>query len=204
MVFSQTRAIETLLSGLQQEFPRPPTRLNRVVGLLTRWLPKQSLTATRLRCWLDDSLRVYSRFVDDVGALERIRRETAWLISDEVPPDPDVWSGECKFVDKGLPVVVCYRQTLASRLPGSASDVAWQGSMDHFVGHLYPFFQGATNASEYDEDVACRFQHLAARHRALTDLRFRLIAWLMPLTYRLHKNIPLSNYDYGPLDSTVP
>jgi len=198
VVFFDRTAVETLLAGFQEEFPRPPTRFNRVIAALARRLPQRTLTAANLRRWFEDSVEVFSHIVEDPAVLDRIRHETAWVVSDDTPPDPDVWSGECKFAGGKLPVVVCYRQTLASRLPGSAHDIAWQGSMDHFVGHLYPFFQGAADPREYDENVACRYQHLAARHRARRDYRFRLIAWLMPLTYRLHKNIPLSNYDRAP------
>ncbi len=199
MVFSDPIAVDILLSDFYKEFPRPPKGFNRLVELLTRRLPRRDLTAKHLRHWLEDSLEVFSALIGDAETTNRIRRETAWVVSDEIPPDPDVWSGECQFADSGMPAVTCYRQTLASRLPGSAYEIAWQGSMDHFIGHLYPFFRGATDPSEYDESVACRYQHLAARYRARRDRRFRLIAWLMPLTYRLHKDIPLSNYDRGPL-----
>lgn len=197
IVFSDSDAVATLLADLYEEFPRPAKGINRVIEILTKPLPRRRLTASQLRRWLDSSLEVFASFVEDTNALDRIRRETAWIVSEDVPPDPDVWSGECKFVDANLPRVICYSETLASRLPGSAHEIAWQGSMDHFVGHLYPFFSGATDPSEYDEEVACRYQHLAARVRARRDRRFRLIAWLMPLTYRLHKDIPLSNYERG-------
>ncbi len=194
VVFSTEPAVGMLLSGFHEEFPRPATRFNRLVERLAQPLPQQELTAAKLRRWLESSLEVFSSFVDDAAALGRISHETAWIISDESPPDPDVWSGECKFADGRLPLVVCYRMTLASRLPGATHEIAWQGSMDHFVGHLYPFFRGATDPSEYDEAVACRYQHLAAQRRAQTDHRFALVARLLPLTYRLHKDIPLGNY----------
>ena len=194
VVFSAQPAIDTLLSGFHHEFPRPATRFNRVVAWLADRMPQQDLTPARLRDWLSNSLEVFSSFVEDVSALDRIREETAWIVSDDLPPDPDVWSGECKFADGRMPLVICYRKTLASRLPGAAHEIAWQGSMDHFVGHLYPFFRGATDPSEYDEDVACRYQHLAAQHRARKDRRFAVVATLMPLTYRLHKDISLSNF----------
>ncbi len=199
VVFTDPVAIAILLEDLYEEFHRPKKWFNWVVEALTKPLPRRSLTASHLQRWLESSLEVFASFVDDADALDRIRRETGWIVSDEVPPDSDVWSGECKFIGARLPRVICYRQTLASRLPGGAHEIAWQGSMDHFVGHLYPFFNGATDPSEYNEEVACRYQHLAAQVRARRDRRFRLIAWLMPLTYRLHKDIPLSNYDRGTL-----
>lgn len=195
IVFSHTEAVEQLLAGMHEEFPRPATKLNRLVAEVADRLPEHSLNGERLRGWIDNSLEVFKHLVDDHDVLERIRRETAWVITDETPPDPDVWSGECKFVDGMNPVVVCYTKTLASRLPGSAQELAWQGSVDHFVGHLYPFYRGAGAPADYDEDVACRYQHLAARHRARTDRRYAVIARLMPLTYRLHKQIPTSNYE---------
>ncbi|HEU4461986.1 MAG TPA: hypothetical protein VFR75_05290 [Solirubrobacterales bacterium] len=193
-VFDDRLAVDFLLRGTHKEFPRPATRLNRVIAFLTAWAPRQELTPAKVRLWLADSLAVFSRIVEDQGSLARIDRETAWLVTDEPPPDPDVWSGECKFANGRTPIVVCYGETLASRLPGAAFDVAWQGAIDHFVGHLYPYFAGAADESEYGEDVACRYQHLAAQLRAREDSRFRLVKWLLPVTYRLHKQIPLSNY----------
>jgi hypothetical protein len=141
---------------------------------------------------------VFSHFVEDQRPLEKIGRDTVWVLTNSTPPDPDVWSGECKFAEGGVPVVICYAETLASRLPGGAFDVAWQGAVDHFVGHLYPYFNGASDASEYDEEVACRYQHLAAQYRARSDRRYGVVARLMPLTYRLHKRIPHSNYESLP------
>jgi hypothetical protein len=194
-VFSDRDAVELLLSGTQEEFPRPATRLNRVIATLAKRLPERELTSDDLRRWLQSSLEVFAQFVADRDALNRIGLQTAWIVSDSEPPDPDVWSGECKFAGGGLPIVICYSRTLASRLPGETFDLAWQGSMDHFVGHLYPFFCGAADASEYAEDIACRYQHLAAQVRGRSDRRFRGIARLMPLTYRLHKQIPISSYE---------
>ncbi len=198
VVFTDADAIRRLLSGSQEEFPRPPAGINRVVTALSRCLPRRELSREDLHRWLSDSLDVFSHLVRTNEVLDRIERETAWAISADDPPDPDVWSGECKFAEGGLPVVICYSETMASRLPGPAFDLAWQGAMDHFVGHLYPYFQGAENPSEYDEDVACRYQHLAAQYRARDDRRFRIIAFLLPWVYRLHKRIPLSNYETLP------
>jgi hypothetical protein len=194
VVFTKGPAIDVLLAGSHKEFPRPATGLNRLLSVISRSLPRRDLTPAKLREWLADSVAVFNEIVDDARPLERISRETAWIISGEEPPDPDVWSGECKFAAGRLPMVICYNQTLASRLPGAAYDVAWQGAMDHFVGHLYPFFGGASDEDEYGEEVACRYQHLAAQSRARRDRRFRLVAFLLPITYRLHKRIPLSNF----------
>ena len=194
VVFTDAEAVHLLLSGSQEEFPRPATRVNQVITALSNRLPRRDLSREDLQNWLADSLEVFSHFVPAPEALDRITRETAWVISGDEPPDPDVWSGECKFAGGRLPVVICYSGTLASRLPGPAFDLAWQGSMDHFVGHLYPYFHGAEDPSEYDEEVACRYQHLAAQLRARKDRRFRFIAFMLPWVYRLHKRIPLSNY----------
>ncbi|HEX5929727.1 MAG TPA: hypothetical protein VFY48_10060 [Solirubrobacterales bacterium] len=194
VVYSDCTVAEALLAGMQKEFPRPPTRLNRTIAGLVERLPSRELRDEDVRRWLHSSIEVFSTFVDDPSALDRVRREVAWVISDQDPPDWDIWSGECKFIRDAVPIVICYSTTLASRLPGETFDLAWQGAMDHFVGHLYPYFHGATDPSEYDEAVACRYQHLAAQLRGRTDRRFRGIARLLPLTYRLHKEIPLSNY----------
>lgn len=194
VVFTDGAAVRCLLSGSQEEFPRPATGINRIVTAIMGRFRCQELNGEEIRGWLADSLDVFSHFVEEPAVLDRISRETAWVISNEEPPDPDVWSGECKFADGGTPVVICYRGTMASRLPGHAFHLAWQGSMDHFVGHLYPYFRGAEEASEYDEDVACRYQHLAAQQRGRRNWRFRMVARLLPWVYRLHKRIPLSNY----------
>lgn len=195
VVFLEGDSKRAFVGDRQEEFPRPATRLNRIVALAAAGLPQRRLTQADIRRWLNDSTQVFAQLVEDQRPLERLSRETAWVLSDTPPPDPDVWSGECKFADGGIPIVVCYKQTLASRLPGAAFEVAWQGAMDHFVGHLYPYFAGAAEADEYGEEVACRYQHLAAQFRARSDRRYRIIARLMPLTYRMHKHIPLSNYE---------
>ncbi len=194
VVFTDGAAVRCLLSGSQEEFPRPATGVNRLVTAVASRFRRRDLSGEEIRDWLADSLDVFSHFVEEPEVLDRICHETAWVISGEEPPDPDVWSGECKFAAGGLPVVICYRGTMASRLPGRAFDLAWRGSMDHFVGHLYPYFQGADDAGDYNEDVACRYQHLAAQQRGREDWRFRWIARLLPWVYRLHKRIPLSNY----------
>lgn len=194
VVFSDPTAVDMLLSEDYKEFRRPEKGINWLLEILTRPLRRRRLTETNVRRWLENSLEVFSALVDDHSALNRIRHETVWLVTDNDPPDDDVWSGECRFDGGEVPVVICYSQTLASRFPGIAHEIAWQGSMDHFVGHLYPYFRGADSPDDYDESVACRYQHLAAKHRARTDRRFLAVARLIPLVYKLHKDIPLSNY----------
>lgn len=175
-------------------FPRPATPINRLTAAAFRPLPAGRIRPWDIERWLENSLRVCSVLGGDRDVLKRVRSETAWVVSDDQPPDHDVWSGEVVFSPHGPPAAICYATTPASRLPRSLLELAWQGAMDHFVGHLYPYHLGVVSPREYDETVACRYQHMAAQVRGREDRRYRLIARAIPWVYRAHKGIPLTNY----------
>jgi hypothetical protein len=174
-------------------FPRA-RRFNRLVVPLAWALSRRGLDEALLRCWLNDSLDVYASFVDRADCLAKVKTETVWLVSSAQPPDRDVWSGEVEFGDDGTPLVRCFQATLASRLPRPLRDLAWQGAVDHFVGHLYGYYSDPADTRAYDEAVACHYQHLAAQVRALDDWRYRLIKHLIPFAYWAHKGIRCSTY----------
>jgi hypothetical protein len=175
-------------------FPRPATFANRMVDAASRLLPRGRITPADLERWLDSSIAVASTFADDHEALDRVRDGTTWVITDQEPPDREIWSGEVVFDADRAPAAICYATTLASRLPSTLSELAWQGAMDHFVGHLYPYHRGAESPREYDEAAACRHQHMAAQVRGARDVRYRVIARAIPWLYRAHKRIPVSSY----------
>lgn len=175
-------------------FPRPTTPANRLIAAAARRMPARRITEMDVERWLEESLRVCATFASDRDVLDRVRDATIWIISDEPAPDDDVWSGEVVFSSDGPPAAICYSTTFASRLPRTLLELAWQGAMDHFVGHLYPYHRGAKSPREYDEAAACRYQHMAARVRGRADWRFRAISRVIPWIYRAHKGIPLSNY----------
>ena len=191
----QSAAGRHLAGGREGHAPFPRRfAFNQLIAPLAGLLPVRDLKAADVRRWLDSSLAVFRDLVDDPDVLARIKTDTLWLTSSDPPPDDDVWSGECEFSEDEPPVARCYTRTIASRLPRTLFELAWQGAMDHFVGHLYPFYRGAASPAEYDESVACRYQYLAAKRRARSDRRFAIVALFIPPVYRLHKGIPLSNY----------
>ncbi|HKI86622.1 MAG TPA: hypothetical protein VKA53_07740, partial [Thermoanaerobaculia bacterium] len=193
----ETRRLWEQYSDSHESFFRPPTASNRIVHeVVERSLGRHELKALDAEAWLDGSLEIFAGFVDDPALLEQVKKGTLWFVCDSAPPDRDVWSGECRM-DKARnrpPITFLYTRSIACRLPGDVFDLGWTGALDHFVGHLYPYFQGDRDPASYDERVACRNQHLAAQVRARRDWRFRIVALLLPFIYRLHKRIALSAY----------
>jgi hypothetical protein len=193
----ETRRLWEQYSDSHESFYRPPTASNRVVHqIVERSFDRRDLKALDAEAWLDSSLKTFAGFVDDPSLLDQVKRGTLWFVCDSAPPDRDVWSGECRM-DKDRdrpPITFLYARSIACRLPGDAFDLGWAGALDHFVGHLYPYFQGDEDPVSYDEATACRNQHLAAQVRSREDWRFRIVALLLPVVYRLHKRIALSAY----------
>lgn len=193
----ETRRLWQRYSGSHRSFERPATPLNRIVDrVLGRLFRRRRLSAADAETWLDSSLAAFAEFVDDPATLAKVREGTVWFICDAAPPDRDVWSGECKLDEDRAhpPVTFLYTKSIAARLPSIAFDVGWLGALDHFVGHLYPYFRGHSDATKYDETVACRNQHMAAQVRARKDWRFRVASRLIPYIYRFHKEIELDSY----------
>ena len=193
----ETRRLWERYAGSHKSFHRPPTGLNRIVdSVFGRLFRRRPLTAKDAEAWLDSSIATFAEFVDDPAKLEEVRHGTIWFVCDSAPPDRDVWSGECKLDEERShpPVTFLYSRSIASRLPKRIFDVGWLGALDHFVGHLYPYFQGRPDPKDYGETVACRNQHLAAQVRSRGDRRFRLAALALPVVYRFHKDIELDSY----------
>lgn len=181
-----------------EAFYRPPTEENRFLDWAMKGLFRhRRLNVADAEAWLDSSLQTFAAFVDDPSALEEVRQGTIWFVCDSPPPDRNVWSGEC-WLDKGRdrpPITFLYAHSIACRLPRGVFDLGWTGALDHFVGHLYPYFQeGSDDPNAYDETAACRNQHLAAQIRSQDDPRFRFVARMLPLVYFVHKRIALSAY----------
>jgi hypothetical protein len=198
---SDEAATRELLTELEahKAFGREETLLNRVIHLVGSRLAAHDLDEAELMRWLDSAIAAFRVFACDHEALNRVQTDTIWILSADDPPDAEIWSAEFLFSASGAPVAICYSTTLANRLPRPVRDIAWQGAIDHLVGHLYPFHRSRRDPRHYDETVACRYQHLAAKARASDDWRYRVVAWLIPFVYRFHKEIPLSNY--RPLES---
>jgi len=74
-------------------------------------------------------------------------------------------------------------------LPRRAFELAAQSGVDHLLGHLYAFYEGI---GKYDEDVACRYQFLAAKAR--NGVIWQSTALTIPFIHLFHKQIPLKNY----------
>lgn len=193
----ETRRIWERYSDSHESFYRPSGRLNRVVDWsIGRFFRRRELNTEDAEAWLDSSLTTFAEFVDDSELLDEVKQGTIWFVCDSPPPDRNVWSGECKLNKERSrpPITFLYARSIACRLPGGIFDIGWRGALDHFVGHLYPYFEGHSDASSYDEEVACRNQHLAAQIRARKDRRFRIVARVLPIVYRFHKRIRLGAY----------
>lgn len=193
----ETHRLWERYSGSHESFHRPPTSLNRAVDwMIGHFFRRRELKVREAEAWLESSLATFAEFVDRPELLDEVRRGTLWFVCDSAPPDRDVWSGECRL-DKDRsrpPITFFYSRSIACRLPRGVFDVGWAGALDHFVGHLYPYFEGHSDSDSYDEVVACRNQHLAARVRARRDWRFRIAALVLPIIYRFHKRIELDAY----------
>jgi hypothetical protein len=193
----ETRRLRERYADSHKSFHRPPTRLNLVADrVVNRVFRRRRFTADEANAWLVSSLGAFAEFVDDPAALEEVRQGTIWFVCDATPPDRDVWSGECQLDDDRShpPITFLYTRSIACRMPSILFEVGWLGALDHFVGHLYPYFKGRSDPIEYDETVACRNQHLAAQVRGRRDWRFRVAAHALPVVYRFHKDIELGSY----------
>lgn len=170
-------------------FPRPTTRLNRLVDRLLR--------RSVARAWDPAVLELLQRRgVADLVALGawpeaafRAVRDTEWRIAAGRSPS-DAWGGEVlRGGSAGHPHVVLYEDSALTRLPGPVFDFAAQLTVDHMLGHLYEYYRGA---EDWGEAVACRWQYRLLRNRG--GLANNVAAVVVALGNRLHKKIPLSNY----------
>ncbi len=170
-------------------FYRPETAFNKIVdGVFLRYQPLHELSEGTLRRWQDRSFEVFKGLVDDKRVLGKVVEDTSWALL-EKPPE-NVWYGEAKFNGRERPQVVVYRDSITTRLPTKLLfDLAGQSGTDHLFGHLCAFYAGK---NDYGEEVACRYQFLAARERG--RVTWNSVAGLVAVLHSLHKNIPLKNY----------
>lgn len=170
-------------------FPRPKTGFNSLIDSVVRYFPARRMTTQDIERWQSSSLTLFGEMNGDAGVLQRIIANTSWEISDADLPD-NVWALEVVFNGRENPRVVIYQRTLLSRLPLGKRwfELLGQSATDHAFGHLYPFY---AHASDYGEEAACRHQHRAAGKRGG---KYRVVRWLLPIVYVLHKRIPLATY----------
>lgn len=167
-----------------------------VMNVLNALFPPQfrhPITSKEIYRWRDNSLAAFRTFVSDERALEAVVSHVYWRLSLDQPP-PNVWYGEDKFISadterKHRPLAVIYHHSTTAALPEPFFDLAGQSGMDHLVGHLYAYHD---DLPDFGEEVACRYQYLAARSRG--SLVWRATAGAVAVLQRLHKDIPLSNY----------
>lgn len=176
-------------NGCYGAFDRPTTRLNRIVGWMLAGRKARALTQQQLREWQESSCSAYR----EVGISDETLKQTIdnpeWTLSSENIPE-NVWFGECLFAQRQTPQVIIYQNSICARLPGGrVFKLAGQAGVDHIIGHLIPFYE---HASDYGESVACRYHHNASIVRRGVD--HAIAARMIPLVYRFHKRIPLSNY----------
>jgi len=173
-----------------QAFYRPTTPFNRLLNIsLSRYGPLHKLNESTVRRWKDCSLGIFKNLVDNEAALRLVVEDTFWDLSNGTPPE-NTWFGEAKFKGRERPQIIIYRDSITTRLPTNLLfQLAGQSGTDHIFGHLYPFYAGQDDCGE---DVACRYQFLAARERE--GVIWNSVSGLAAVLYKLHKNIPLSNY----------
>lgn len=167
-----------------------------IMGVLNALFPPQfrhPVTSKEIHRWRDNSLATFRAIVSDERALEAVVSCSDWYLSLDRSPS-DVWYGEDTFIltdaeRKHRPRVIIYHHSLTAALPQPFFDLAGQSGMDHLVGHLYAYHAGEP---DFGEEVACKYQYLAARSRG--GLIGRAIAGAVAVLQRLHKDIPLSNY----------
>ena len=177
-----------------QAFYRPTTRFNRMLdGVFSMYDPLHQVDESTLRRWQDSSHDIFRGMVEDTRILDRVVEDAFWSLSKGSPPE-NTWFGEAKFDGKEIPQVMIYKESITTRLPTEfLFNLAGQSGTDHIFCHLYAFYAGQ---DDYVEEVACKYQFLAARERG--GMTWNSVAGLIVVLHRLHKNIPLSNYSKVP------
>lgn len=174
-------------------FPRPRTVFNRFLSCLLDTGPvRHAVTLDRIFKWRMGSVVSFARFTADHTALGRvISSDIEWILEEHADPPEGVWFGEVQFAQEHtVPRVVIYAKSICARLPTFlVFNLAGQSGMDHLIGHLYPFL---SNALDYDEAVACRYQFRSALHRWSPS--WIGVATLVIILEWLHKRIPLRTY----------
>ena len=169
-------------------FYRPSTPLNSLVDYISNNISTpRNICMEDLERWKSDSFTVFQRIVKDGSALERAISQL-WILSSEKSPQ-NTWFGEVLFCDQQVPQVKIYESSVTTRLPKPFFELAAQSGVDHVIGHLYAFYE---QKGKYDEEVACRYQFLAAKARE--GILWQSAALTIPLIHLFHKEIPLRNY----------
>ncbi len=177
----------------RQYFERPDTLFNRTLRFIADRRPHAELTQEDIERLRDDSLAVFSTIAFDHEALEKIRTEVDWYMAEESCPSM-VLSGEVTVDDDGAEPEARFFRDAPVLAIGSDSgrEAGLLGAADHFVGHLYAYFTGA---SDYDEHAAVYWQNRAAVARFQQgDSRFRFRPFFNVLAYKRHKQIPYEVY----------
>jgi hypothetical protein len=170
-------------------FPRPTTLLNSVLErtlllFRVRQLDPEELARLRAR-----SMRAMLELGAARTAVEAVSTRSEWRIVPGRAPS-NAWGGEVLERNDGPPHVAMYEDCPLTRLPSTlAFRIAAQLAVDHMYGHLYEYYRGAEN---WGEEVACRWQVRLLRQRGGPGNR--ILAVVVAVTHRFHKQIPLSNY----------
>lgn len=169
-------------------FYKPSTSLNGLVGYISDNINTQRIICMEdLERWKNNSLSVFQRIVTDASALESAISQP-WILSSEKPPQ-NTWFGEVLFCDQQVPQIKIYESNVTTRLPKPFFELAAQSGVDHVMGHLYAFYE---QKGKYDEEVACRYQFLAAKARV--GFQWQSAAFMIPFIHLFHKEISLTNY----------
>jgi len=186
---SAPRQIEADQQTLVGHFERPSPAANRWIEMMLRRFPLRPLDAELLCRLQNDTARTFLALGADPAALNKVVTDSPWEISAERAP-ADAWGGEVLRRVDAAPLVVLYRDSPLTRLPGRhLFELAFQLAVDHMYGHLYEFYLGS---QDWGEEVACRWQYRLLRRRG--GPINRMTAYVVALTHRWHKQIPLDNY----------
>jgi hypothetical protein len=170
-------------------FWRPSPPINRLVEVVSALFPPQPLELATLECLQQRSISSFRALGASGVALELALLECEWRVSSGRAP-ADAWGGEVLRRDPDPPLVVLYRDSPLTRVPGRRIfELAFQLTVDHMFGHLYEYYSGA---SDWGEEPATRWQYRVLRKRG--GLVNDLTALVMVISSRFHKQIPFSNY----------
>lgn len=176
-------------AGESGHFWRPTTRLNAIVERVLHHFPPRQLQQRDLEPFHARTQQSLLALGADAEAVSAVKDRTKWVISPEQAPS-DAWGGEVLRNGAAPPHVVMYCDSLLTRVPSRRFyRIASQLTVDHMYGHLYEYHRGS---ADWGEEVACRWQVRLLRQRG--GAQNRMLARVVAVTHRFHKQIPLSNY----------
>lgn len=176
----------------RQPFHRPRTWLNSAVELFRRhFRARHTITTEQLHRWHIRSRKAFKQFVVYDEIVDRVQA-TPYTISERTDFD-SAWSLEVvfDFDTQADPHINYFVHALWTCLPVPNAVFDWFGqtAVDHAYGHLYAYYAGRTT---YGEDIACYCQYRAFGYHELCGAK--LLALLVPVLHRWHKEIPFTNY----------